>query len=358
MSEISTHTSAAGELLVLAQSMRDLHDSCKGKDSDSAQKLAAASLIASVQLGAFAGAEYAELRYLIMLAETPCREDQEQGDTIEALRTPTYRAVNWLLSKNKLPDRIGDRSDTWFPDAYLALADMIAQESQVAFFFALGKDSSYRAAACRVPQSAVEIAAAINEWRESHYEFIGARTECVPFQQDSREGLSCETGEEERVQSRYRTALYRLMAASNPIFHLCAACGISSTAIRRRLDNPRNGDLSTSNEADYVIAELEAHLRAKVPIGASDPGRKAEPNRLEVSDNGNGSYTALFAGKTHPLNESKYAYLKKLLDAKGGFYSPPNGSNERPDRLRKSLPLELQAIIEAKDGSGTRLTIF
>jgi hypothetical protein len=218
--------------------------------------------------------------------------------------------------------------------------------------------SSHRAPAGKVPQNAAEITAAISEWREAHYDFIGARTKCVPFERDSQPGLSRETGEEEHVQTMFRRAFYRLMAASEPIFHLCAANGISSTAIRRRLDNPRNGHLSTSNEADYVIAELEAHLRAKVHIGASDPGREAEPNRLEVFDNGNGSFTAAFAGKTHPLNESKYAYLKKLLDAKGGFYSPPKGSNERPDRLRKSLPLELQSIIEAKDGSGTRLTIF
>lgn len=79
----------------------------------SAQALAGANLREAVKLGAFAGAEYAEVRHLI---EQP---DKGQDDmTID-------RAILWMLRKKKLPEWVSKRSDAWLPEALFPIADMI-----------------------------------------------------------------------------------------------------------------------------------------------------------------------------------------------------------------------------------------
>jgi len=153
-----------------------------------------------------------------------------------------------------------------------------------------------------------------------------------------------------------RNGVEKCRTKAVPVWELCKRDKWDATPIYKFLREINIARRRSNWHAFDILAALD-NLRMHVT-----PGKvmlpSLEQNFLKVFDNGNGSYTAVLNKKTYALNETKYAYLKKLLDARGGWYSPPKGSNERPDRLRKSLPAKLRNIIESKDGSGSRLTIF
>ncbi len=126
----SADSGPAAELRKLAAAIRQCGEKY-WKNADLAEELAGANLVEATKLGAFAGAEYVELRHLVNLPVTPKEIRCAPGDVplMDALGTPMERAVYWLLSKKKLGNRVASRSDLWFPDAYDAVADVIETEA-------------------------------------------------------------------------------------------------------------------------------------------------------------------------------------------------------------------------------------
>jgi hypothetical protein len=113
-----------------------------------------------------------------------------------------------------------------------------------------------------------------------------------------------------------------------------------------------DGKQSACRDADDIVRALK---KDKYAVAAA-----VKPARLTIHFYGD-SAAAVLDGDTFPLRSIAHAeYLQCLLDKKGASYAPPKNSNIRPDRLRCSLPKEIQQIIQSAKGpgGGSWLTIF
>jgi hypothetical protein len=143
-----------------------------------------------------------------------------------------------------------------------------------------------------------------------------------------------------------------VMPKAVPVLQLCQRDKRDATFLYRFLRDVqtirRRTDCNTSDVLS-ALDNLRLHIfRTAVPV-------PQKQNTLDVSENGNGSYTATLNSACYPLSMPQYTYLRSLLDANGGYYAPPKNSSNRPGRIRKSLPVPIKKLIESKPRYGSRL---
>jgi hypothetical protein len=100
-------------------------------------------------------------------------------------------------------------------------------------------------------------------------------------------------------------------------------------------------DIADERKVWAAIDNLKLHVTGRVP---------GIRGRLMVD-----GMVAILDGQTYPVNGSQRNLLERLLEARGGWVGAGKGA--RNDKVRKSLPGPIKALIEAKSGKGTRLKI-